>query len=164
MHPAPSQKADSVHTLSERRRHYGHKHQPTCSVVPRGKTYTGKQAFTYFAGISAENTGSHGICMHLLIILPGERAKAHLHERHETAIYVVSSQASLLEQSQGTTQVCGRDSRCAHTDGMDRQCFPSYKLDNGSCGNFVPRSASHGTCVLAILFCHSFCRQVLGFL
>jgi uncharacterized RmlC-like cupin family protein len=47
------------------------KHQPTCSVVPRGKTYTGKQAFNYFAGISAENTGSHGICIHLLIIPPG---------------------------------------------------------------------------------------------
>ena len=52
------------------------KHQPTCWVVPTGKTYTGKQAFTYFAGISAENTGSRGICMHLLIIPRGERAKA----------------------------------------------------------------------------------------
>ena len=52
------------------------KHKPTCRVVPAGKTYTGKQAFTYFAGISAENTGSCGICMHLLIILRGERAKA----------------------------------------------------------------------------------------
>ena len=71
------------------------KHQPTCSVVPRGKTYTGKQAFNYFAGISAENTGSHGICMHLLIIPPGERAKAHLHERHETAIYVVSGEGGM---------------------------------------------------------------------
>jgi uncharacterized RmlC-like cupin family protein len=71
------------------------KHQPTCSVVPRGKTYTGKQAFSYFAGISAENTGSRGICMHLLIIPPGERAKAHLHERHETAIYVVSGEGGM---------------------------------------------------------------------
>jgi uncharacterized RmlC-like cupin family protein len=71
------------------------KHKPTCSVVPAGKTYTGKQAFSYFAGISAENTGSRGICMHLLIIPPGERAKAHLHKGHETAIYILSGEGGM---------------------------------------------------------------------
>ena len=28
--------------------------------------------------------------MHLLTIPPGERAKAHMHETHETAIYALS--------------------------------------------------------------------------
>ena len=65
----------------------------TCVVVGTGETYKGKQDFTYFAGVSAENTGSQGICMHLLTIPPGERAKAHLHENHETAIYVLSGEA-----------------------------------------------------------------------
>lgn len=69
--------------------------RPTCAVVQAGETYTGKQAFTYFAGISAENTGARGICMHLLTIPPGGRAKAHLHEDHETAIYVLSGQAGM---------------------------------------------------------------------
>jgi uncharacterized RmlC-like cupin family protein len=66
--------------------------KPTCKVIKTGETYTGKQAFTYFGGISAENTGASGICMHLLTIPPGGRAKAHLHENHETAIYVISGE------------------------------------------------------------------------
>jgi uncharacterized RmlC-like cupin family protein len=67
----------------------------TCAVIRTGETYTGKQAFTYFAGISADNVGARGICMHLLTIPPGGRAKAHLHETHETAIYVMSGQAGM---------------------------------------------------------------------
>jgi len=62
--------------------------------VIRGRgTYEGKQALTYVSGIAAETTGSQGICMHLLNIPPKERAKAHLHENHETAIYVISGQS-----------------------------------------------------------------------
>ncbi|MSS69908.1 MAG: cupin domain-containing protein [Candidatus Latescibacteria bacterium] len=69
--------------------------RPTCAVVHAGETYQGKQAFTYFAGISAENTGARRICMHLLTIPPGGRARAHLHEDHETAIHVISGQAGM---------------------------------------------------------------------
>ncbi|MCA9925992.1 MAG: cupin domain-containing protein [Anaerolineales bacterium] len=68
---------------------------PTCRVIATGATFEGKQAFTYFSGIAAENTGSTGICMHLLTIPPGQRAKAHLHERHETAIYVIQGKAAM---------------------------------------------------------------------
>ena len=70
-------------------------YKPTCAVIHPGETYTGKQAFTYFAGISAENCGAQGICMHLLTIPPGGRAKAHRHDNHETAIYVMSGQAGM---------------------------------------------------------------------
>jgi uncharacterized RmlC-like cupin family protein len=66
-----------------------------CRVIKPGNTYLGKQAFTYFAGISRENTGAQAICMHLLTIPPTGRAKAHLHEAHETAIYVISGQAEM---------------------------------------------------------------------
>jgi uncharacterized RmlC-like cupin family protein len=69
--------------------------KPTCKVVQKGETYTGKQAFTYFAGIAAENTGAQGICMHLVTIPPAGRAKAHLHESHETAIYVLSGESGM---------------------------------------------------------------------
>lgn len=68
---------------------------PICRVIRPGKTYAGKQAFTYFAGISAENCGAQGICMHLLTIEPGQRARAHLHEAHETAIYVIDGEAQM---------------------------------------------------------------------
>ena len=67
----------------------------SCKVIHSGETYTGKQTFTYFAGISAENCGAEGLCMHLLTIPPGGRAKAHLHENHETAIYVISGEAGM---------------------------------------------------------------------
>jgi uncharacterized RmlC-like cupin family protein len=64
----------------------------TCQVVRPASTYAGKQGLDYFTGISAESVGSQGICMHLLTIPPGGRAKAHLHENHETAIYVISGE------------------------------------------------------------------------
>jgi uncharacterized RmlC-like cupin family protein len=63
--------------------------KPVCKLIRPGESYEGKQEFTYFAGISAESAGSQGICLHLLTIQPGQRARAHMHENHETAIYVI---------------------------------------------------------------------------
>ncbi|HVC33919.1 MAG TPA: cupin domain-containing protein [Chloroflexota bacterium] len=72
--------------------------KPTCSVVHSGggTAFAGKQGFSYFAGISTETVGSRGLCMHLLTVPPGGRAKAHLHEHHESAIYVISGEAEML--------------------------------------------------------------------
>src|SRR5215217_8351796 len=67
--------------------------KPTCHVVRPGSTYDGKQGFSYFEGISAEAVGAKGICMHLLTIPPGGKAKAHMHESHETAIYMLAGEA-----------------------------------------------------------------------
>lgn len=65
-----------------------------CRVVkPGDTTYAGKQGFSYFEGIATETVGSTGICMHLLSIPPGGRAKAHMHENHETAIYCLEGEA-----------------------------------------------------------------------
>jgi len=63
----------------------------TCQKLRPSAThvYSGKQGFSYFEGISRESVGAQGICMHLLTIPPGGRAKAHLHEAHETAIYML---------------------------------------------------------------------------
>ena len=62
---------------------------PACRKLRPGATYDGKQGFSYFEGIAAETTGSRAICMHLLSIPPGGRAKAHKHATHETAIYAL---------------------------------------------------------------------------
>ena len=70
--------------------------EPTCSVVRASNAYDGKQGLTYFRGIAAETVGARGICMHLVTIPPGGRAKAHLHEKHETAIYVLDGEAITL--------------------------------------------------------------------
>jgi uncharacterized RmlC-like cupin family protein len=59
-------------------------------IVPTGATYVGKQGHTFFAGISKETAGSRGLCMHAVTIPPGAKDKPHLHENHESIIYVVS--------------------------------------------------------------------------
>jgi uncharacterized RmlC-like cupin family protein len=66
--------------------------KPTCRVIRPHDGYDGKQGLSYVAGIATETVGSKGICMHLLTIPPGKRAKAHLHENHETAIYILSGE------------------------------------------------------------------------
>jgi uncharacterized RmlC-like cupin family protein len=68
---------------------------PLCRRFRPGETYDGKQGFAYFAGISAESAGARGVCMHLLTIPPGGRAKAHLHENHETAIYMLEGETEM---------------------------------------------------------------------
>jgi uncharacterized RmlC-like cupin family protein len=65
----------------------------TCRLIKPNNTYEGKQGFRYFEGIASETVGSTGICMHLLKIPPGGRAKAHKHENHETAIFALSGES-----------------------------------------------------------------------
>lgn len=68
-----------------------------CTLVHTAvaETYVGKQAFTYTAGIYAQNSNAQHICMHLLNIPPSGRAKAHHHENHETVIYVISGESGM---------------------------------------------------------------------
>jgi uncharacterized RmlC-like cupin family protein len=64
----------------------------SCRLIAPDRTYAGKQGFSYFEGISKESAGSEGVCMHLLRIPPGGRAKAHMHASHETAIYAIEGE------------------------------------------------------------------------
>jgi uncharacterized RmlC-like cupin family protein len=68
---------------------------PTCVVVRGDDTYDGKQGLSYFAGISTQTAGSRGLCLHMVTFPPGQRARAHLHQAHETAIYVLSGEAEM---------------------------------------------------------------------
>jgi uncharacterized RmlC-like cupin family protein len=67
--------------------------QPLCRVIRPSGTYDGKQGLAYFEGVARETVGSTALCMHLLTIPPGVRAKAHKHENHESAVYVLSGEA-----------------------------------------------------------------------
>ncbi|MBA2941425.1 cupin domain-containing protein [Paenibacillus sp. CGMCC 1.16610] len=71
--------------------------EPTrsCRLIRSSRTYHGKQGFDYAEAISKESVDSQGICMHLLTIPPGKRAKAHLHEQHETAIYMLQGKSAM---------------------------------------------------------------------
>src|SRR3954453_17144638 len=66
-----------------------------CTVVRAREPYISKQGLSCAPAISAETVGASGIHMQLLTIPPGGRAKAHKHEAHETAIYVLSGEAGM---------------------------------------------------------------------
>ena len=70
-----------------------------CRLIRGGEGFRGKQGLDYFAGISAESTGSKAICMHLLEMPPGASAKPHYHESHETAIFVLEGVAEMRHGS-----------------------------------------------------------------
>lgn len=69
---------------------------PTCRAVRAGAPFVGKQGLTYRPGISAETVGSHGLHLQTVVLPPGARAKAHKHEGHETAIYILSGTSAML--------------------------------------------------------------------
>lgn len=58
-------------------------------VVREGEPFRGKQGHLYRHAISAEAVGAKALHMQLLEIAPGERAHAHKHAAHETAIHVL---------------------------------------------------------------------------
>ena len=70
--------------------------EPAAVLVRSERTYAGKQGLTYSEGIFAENVGAAHLCLHLLRIPPGGRARAHLHANHETAIYLIAGRVSVL--------------------------------------------------------------------
>ena len=64
-----------------------------CKVIRPGEAYRGKQGLDYRAGLTAATSGSRAICMTAATLPPGARAKAHLHQGIETAIYVMEGEA-----------------------------------------------------------------------
>ena len=49
-------------------------------VVSPGRTHVGKQGFTYGSGASAETVGARQVCMNVLPMPDGARAKVHYHK------------------------------------------------------------------------------------
>jgi uncharacterized RmlC-like cupin family protein len=69
--------------------------QRECVLIRRGETRRGKQGLDYFEGVSAETAGAQSLCMHLVTIPPMGRARPHLHQSHESAVYVISGEAGM---------------------------------------------------------------------
>lgn len=65
------------------------------SVVRPGQSYTGKQGFTYGAGASAETVGASDICMNVLPMPDGARAKVHYHQGIETIAYLLEGECAV---------------------------------------------------------------------
>ena len=64
-------------------------------VVRAAADAAAKQGLLYRYAVSAESVGARGLCMHLGTIPPGAAAEAHLHDGHETAIYVLEGRARM---------------------------------------------------------------------
>lgn len=65
------------------------------AVRPNGEVTT-RQRLPYFIGISGDTAGALGLSMHLVVIPPGTRSEPHLHQGHETAIYVLHGRVETL--------------------------------------------------------------------
>ena len=62
-------------------------------VVRGGEIYQGKQGLDYTPGVSAETVGSRALWLGTVPLPPGGgRTKAHLHENHESALYMISGE------------------------------------------------------------------------
>lgn len=67
-----------------------------CRVVRSGEAYQGKQGLTYLRGLTSETVGSKAICMTVLVLPDGARAKTHLHRGVETAVYIIEGRAEVF--------------------------------------------------------------------
>jgi uncharacterized RmlC-like cupin family protein len=68
---------------------------PTCKVIRPGESYVGQQGLTYLAGLTGDSAGSKAICMTVLTLPDGARAKTHLHRGIETAVYVLEGHVDM---------------------------------------------------------------------
>lgn len=60
-----------------------------CVLVGPGPQAEGQTGVTYAAGISSATAGARGLCLQLASLPPGGRSRAHRHDEHESAAYVV---------------------------------------------------------------------------
>jgi uncharacterized RmlC-like cupin family protein len=68
-----------------------HKAKVGC-VVPSAASYTSQQGSVYAPGISKETVGSEVLFLGVVTIPPGGRTKAHIHEHHDSAHYMLSGE------------------------------------------------------------------------
>jgi uncharacterized RmlC-like cupin family protein len=66
-----------------------------CVVIRTSDTYDGKQGVSLSTGVSRGSAGSEALCMHLLTIPPGTRGTPHVHDGHESAIYIADGEVEV---------------------------------------------------------------------
>lgn len=65
------------------------------SVVRTGAKYRSEQGSDYEPGISAETVGSKVVFLGMVTLPAGARTRAHVHERHETALYLLDGELEI---------------------------------------------------------------------
>ena len=61
-------------------------------VVKGSQPYTSAQGPVYAPGISAETVGAASLFLGVVTLAAGQRTKAHVHARHESAFYMLSGE------------------------------------------------------------------------
>lgn len=59
-------------------------------VVRGGQPFRSAQGTVYAPGINGETAGARSLFLGIVTLPPGERTRAHVHELHESAFYVLS--------------------------------------------------------------------------
>ncbi|MEM7212451.1 MAG: cupin domain-containing protein [Pseudomonadota bacterium] len=65
-------------------------------VVKPGGEYVGKQGFVYGSGASLETVGAQSVCMNVLPMPAGARAKVHYHDKIETIAYLLEGECEVF--------------------------------------------------------------------
>jgi uncharacterized RmlC-like cupin family protein len=63
-----------------------------CVLVQPGAAAEGRTGLTYAAGISATTADASGLCLQLASLPPGARSRAHRHDDHESAAYMIEGE------------------------------------------------------------------------
>ena len=61
-------------------------------VVTGSESYDSMQGSHYAPGISAATSGASHLFLGIVTLAPGQRTKAHVHEQHESAHYMLSGE------------------------------------------------------------------------
>jgi len=63
-----------------------------CVLVSASELAQGRTGISYMAGISAATTQAEGLCLQLASLPPGRRSRAHQHDEHESAAYMLEGE------------------------------------------------------------------------
>ena len=108
-------------------------------VVKPGQTYEGAQGITYGAGASLETVGATKICMNVMPIPAGGRAKVHYHEGIETVALLLEGQVNVYygDQLEDVAQMQAGD----HIYIPGDVAHAPYKQSNEPCKIIVAHSS-----------------------
>ncbi|MFJ6850383.1 cupin domain-containing protein [Streptomyces sp. NPDC091271] len=82
-----------------------HRHTLKQCTVGRTGHYQGVQGGVFGAGVSAQSAGAERLCLHRLVMSAGTRGRPHLHEAHESAIFIQSGQVEVWHGPELTEHV-----------------------------------------------------------
>ena len=109
-------------------------------VVKPGQTYEGKQGFVYGSGASKETVGSEHVCMNVLPMPPGAKAKVHYHDKIETIAYLLEGRCAVYygDQMEHRTELDAGDQIFIPADVPHAPCNES----DASCTWIVVHSSA----------------------